>query len=112
MDKFKVRAQDTIFLGEATEQLLSNRKVLMWSYVYGYYINKANKRELNLFQYLQEDLEKHTDKLSHLYETPLAKIPDYHEFIKWRENVANYTRVTAGFLAKFVEGVMAGLTDV
>jgi len=112
MDKFKVRAQDTTFLLEATEQLLSNRKVLKWSYVYGFYINKKNTKELNLFQYLQEDLEKHTDKLSQLYELPLAKIPDYHEFMKWKESVTNYTRVTAGFLKKFVEGVMSGLTEV
>lgn len=112
IDKFKVRAQDTTFLGEATEQLLANRKVLKWSYVYGYYLNKKGVKELQLFQYLQEDLEKHTDKLSQLYETTLAKVGDYHDFIKWKEQVTNYTRVTAGFLRKFMEGVLNGLTDV
>jgi ariadne-1 len=112
MDLFKVRAQDTNFLTEATEQLLANRKVLRWSYVYGFYLNKGDSQERQLFEYLQEDLEKHTDKLSHLYEQPLEKINDYHEFMKYKEEVTNYTRVTAGFLKKFVEGVMGGLTDV
>lgn len=41
--------------------------------------------------------EKHTEKLTQLYEQPLAKLNrDYHEFIKWKESVANYTRVTNG----------------
>jgi ariadne-1 len=112
MDKFKVRAQDTTFLGEATEQLLANRKVLKWSYVYGYYLKKTHTKERQLYEYLQEDLEKHTDKLSQQYEQPLHKINDYHEFIKWKEQVTNYTRVTAGFLKKFTEGVLGGLTEV
>eukprot|EP01125_Pyxidicula_operculata_P012799 TRINITY_DN4210_c0_g2_i1.p2 TRINITY_DN4210_c0_g2~~TRINITY_DN4210_c0_g2_i1.p2 ORF type:complete len:515 (+),score=125.77 TRINITY_DN4210_c0_g2_i1:1636-3180(+) len=103
-----VRAQDTNFLKDATEQLLSNRRVLKWSYVYGFYLDKSKTSEKNLFEYLQEDLEKHTNKLSELYEKDFPK--DYTQFIKWKEEVTNYTRVTSGFLKKFVEGVMGGLT--
>jgi len=72
---------------------------------------KKKITEKNLFEYLQEDLEKHTETLSGLYERPLDKITDYEEFIKWKEQVTNYTRVTAGFLDRFVEGVMGGLTS-
>jgi ariadne-1 len=85
---------------------------LEWSYVYGYYLDKSKTAEKNLFEYLQEDLEKHTNHLSELYEMPLEKLQgDYHEFIKWKEDVTNYTRVTHKFLDKFVEGVMGGLTQ-
>jgi len=108
LDKFSVRAQDTNFLKEATEQLINNRRVLKNSYIYGYY--KTTSPEKNLFEYLQEDLEKHTNYLSEIYEKPLQNITDYQMFIKWKEEVTNYTRVTAGFLKKFVEGVMGGLT--
>jgi len=108
LDKFSVRAQDTNFLKEATEQLINNRRVLKNSYIYGYY--KTTSPEKNLFEYLQEDLEKHTNYLSEIYEKPLLNITDYQMFIKWKEEVTNYTRVTAGFLKKFVEGVMGGLT--
>jgi ariadne-1 len=112
LDLFQVRAQDTQFLKEATEQLLDDRRVLKWSYVYGFYLDKSNNKERNLFEYLQEDLEKHTNKLSELYEIPLTKLKnDYHKFVQWKEQVTNYTRVTAGFLSKFVEGVSKGLTD-
>ena len=53
-EKFDVRSADTKFLKEAAEQLLENRRVLMWSYVFGYYLEKAKTAERNLFEWLQE----------------------------------------------------------
>jgi len=110
-EKFDVRSADTKFLREATDQLLENRRVLCWSYVYGFYLEKAKTTERNLFEWLQEDLEKHTNFLSTLYETPADKLDDYQKFIKWKEDVTNYTRVTKRFLDHFVEGVTNGLTQ-
>jgi len=43
-EKFDVRAADTKFLREATDQLLENRRVLQWSYCYGFYLEKTKKR--------------------------------------------------------------------
>eukprot|EP01113_Clastostelium_recurvatum_P009537 TRINITY_DN1459_c0_g1_i1.p1 TRINITY_DN1459_c0_g1~~TRINITY_DN1459_c0_g1_i1.p1 ORF type:complete len:516 (-),score=173.31 TRINITY_DN1459_c0_g1_i1:106-1653(-) len=108
--KFDVRSADTKFLMEATEQLLKNRRVLQYSYVYGYYLDKKSQ-ERNLFEYLQEDLEKHTNHLSTLYETATDKLEDYQGFMRWKEQVTNYTRITKKFLDNFVEGVSRGLTS-
>ena len=80
------------------------------SYIVGYYLLSKSQTEKNLFEYLQEDLEKHTNHLSDLYEKSLDEITDYREFIDWKEEVTNYTRVTAQFLDRFIEGVMNGLT--
>jgi len=110
-ERFDVRAADTKYLREATEQLMENRRVLMWSYVFGFYLDKTKNAERNLFEYLQEDLEKHTNHLSELYETPMDKIDTYQKFIKWKEEVTNYTRVTKKFLDHFVDGVSNGLTQ-
>eukprot|EP00026_Physarum_polycephalum_P005402 Phypoly_transcript_05436.p2 GENE.Phypoly_transcript_05436~~Phypoly_transcript_05436.p2 ORF type:complete len:251 (+),score=43.97 Phypoly_transcript_05436:964-1716(+) len=107
--KFEVRSADTKFLLEATEQLLNNRRVLQYSYVYGFYLDKRSQ-ERNLFEYLQEDLEKHTNELSALYETPIDKINSIQDFAQWKEQVTNYTRITKRFLDNFVEGVSGGLT--
>jgi len=112
LEKFDVRAQDTKFLSEATEQLINNRRVLQFSYVMGYYLDKSKPAEKNLFEYLQEDLEKHTNHLSELYEQTLESITDYHAFMKWKEEVTNYTRVTKKFLENFLEGTAEGLTFV
>lgn len=113
MEKFDVRAADTKFLMEATCQLIANRRVLQWSYVYGFYLSldKGRVAEKNLYEYLQEDLEKHTNFLSELYERPTEKIIDYQSFMHWKEEVTNYTRVCEKFLHHFIEGVASGLTS-
>lgn len=69
-----MRSQDTKFLSEATEQLIACRRVLQYSYVMGYYLDKSKGAEKNLFEYLQEDLEKHTNHLSELYEMNLDSV--------------------------------------
>lgn len=108
--KFDVRSADTKYLMEAVDVIIESRRVLQYSYVYGFYLKKGTQ-EKNLFEYLQEDLEKHTNHLSTLYETAVEQISDYHAFIKWKEDVTNYTRVTKKFLEHFVEGVTNGLTS-
>jgi len=112
LEKFDVRSQDTKFLSEATEQLIHNRRVLQFSYVMGYYLDKTKQVEKNLFEYLQEDLEKHTNRLSELYEQDLNTLKDYQAFMKWKEEVTNYTRVTKKFLDNFIEGTSEGLIYV
>jgi len=56
--KFSSIVQDTKFLCDAIDQILENRKVLSFSYVFGYYLNKTKTVEHNLFEYLQAELEK------------------------------------------------------
>jgi len=111
--KFQVRSTDTKFLREAASQLIENRRVLENSYIFAYFLKQEQGRdaERNLFVFLQEDLEKHTNHLTDIYETSLEKIPDYQKFMAWKEDVSNYIRVNKKFLDKFVEGVSAGLTS-
>jgi len=108
--KFQVRSEDTKFLIDATEQLLENRRVLQYSYVIGYYLNRSKSSERNLFEFLQEDLEKYTNRLSELYEHSASSIEDYQSFMDWKVAVTDFTRTCSNFLAKFSEGVNAGLT--
>lgn len=109
LQKFDVRAQDTKFLSDATEQLIHNRRVLQYSYVMGFFLDKTKVAEKNLFEYLQEDLEKHTNHLSELYEQSLDSLKNTEEFMKWKEEVTNYTRVTKKFLENFLNGTSSGL---
>jgi len=108
--KFQVRSEDTKFLTEATEQLLRNRRVLQYSYVIGYYLNQAKSPERNLFEFVQEDLEKYTNRLSELYEHTSISIEDYQAFMDWKLAVTDFTRICDNFLTKFSEGVSQGLT--
>jgi len=108
--KFQVRSEDTKFLIDATEQLLENRRVLQYSYVIGYYLNRSKSSERNLFEFLQEDLEKYTNRLSELYEHSASSIEDYQSFMDWKVAVTDFTRTCSNFLTKFSEGVNSGLT--
>jgi ariadne-1 len=64
--------QDVHFLIEATERLLECRKVLKGSYVKAYYMNDGTAK--NLFEMLQGDLERATEKLAEILQQPTEKI--------------------------------------
>lgn len=91
---------DVQFLNAATEQLIECRRVLKYTYVLGYYLSPGKERDL--FEYLQENLEKNTERLSELSE--LSNAVD-------RAEVINYTRVTERFLHNLLTGVEEGLTS-
>ncbi|KAJ0403475.1 hypothetical protein ATCC90586_003588 [Pythium insidiosum] len=92
---------DVQFLNAATEQLIECRRVLKYTYVFGYYLPPG--KEKSLFEYLQENLEKNTEHLTGLSEMPLDKMN--------RAEIVNYTRVTETFLRNLLAGVEDGLTS-
>lgn len=92
---------DVEFLNAATEQLIECRRVLKYTYVFGYYLPKG--KEKDLFEYLQENLEKNTEHLTGLSESTLDKMN--------RSEIVNYTRVTERFLHNLLDGVEDGLTS-
>lgn len=92
---------DVQFLNAATEQLIECRRVLKYTYVFGFYLPAG--KEKNLFEYLQENLEKNAEHLTGLSEAPLDKMN--------RSEIINYTRVTETFLRNLLTGVEDGLTS-
>merc|ERR1712066_1088040 len=50
------------FLYDALRQVRACRRVLKWTYVYGYYLEEAGP-EKNLFEHLQKNLEEKTESL-------------------------------------------------
>jgi len=109
MDYFNsLTTQETKFLYDATEQLIDNRRMLCWSYVMAYYMNqkRVKRTEIELFKYLQNDLEHHTDKLSELYEKSLEDTILNSHYTEWKTQVSNYTSVCHKFLQNFIDGVV------
>ncbi|OQS01106.1 hypothetical protein ACHHYP_01798 [Achlya hypogyna] len=90
---------DVGFLNSAIETMVACRRVLKYSYVYAYYL--APGKEKDLFEYLQEDLEKNTEHLTGLAEKPLDKVD--------RSEIINYTRVTDNFMKNILGDVDDGL---
>lgn len=91
---------DVQFLKTAMEQVFTLRQVLSFTYVFAYYLEESHEK--TLFEYLQQQLEQSTEKLSELSEKPLEEIN--------RTDVVNYTRVTNTFMQNLLDGVANGLT--
>lgn len=92
---------DVTFLETATEVLLECRRVLKYTYAFGYYMKAGSEKRL--FEHLQEHLERSTETLAELTEQPLTKMD--------RSQVVNFTRVTQKFLTQLLEGIDDGLTS-
>lgn len=112
--RFDIRPHDTRFLCEAVGDLAEQRRVLMWSYCYGYALKRegaSGAKEYQLYEDLQEQVEKHCDALSGLYERNEEAIKDYNEFIAWKADVINRHKVVQKFVQRFVEDVGSGLAE-
>jgi len=90
-----VPLKDCDFLQEATIQLLENRRVLKYSYILAFYLPRKGSLR-NLFEHYQTDLESYTNILSEKYEQP-TKSMLYSDFISWRQEVINFTRISKKF---------------
>eukprot|EP01088_Endostelium_zonatum_P004774 TRINITY_DN1610_c0_g2_i1.p1 TRINITY_DN1610_c0_g2~~TRINITY_DN1610_c0_g2_i1.p1 ORF type:complete len:746 (+),score=152.67 TRINITY_DN1610_c0_g2_i1:80-2317(+) len=111
-------------LERAAQVLLKNRRALQWSYVFAYFLKlgktdhkftpEEKEREMALFLYLQEDLEKYTNYLSEVYERDLGEVlgKGKQGYNEWMNEINKLTGVCNKFLTNFNEGIAKGLTRV
>lgn len=85
----------------AVEQLIECRRSLKFTYVFGYYLESGPEK--NLFEYLQEDLERVTERLSEILEGPVEKFN--------RDEIISTTRSAEKRLEHLINGCKAGLTS-
>ena len=102
------------FLDEAINEVIKCRQVLKYTYVFGYFI--LSTKELALFQFLQENLEKNCDYLHELIEKPLdpyldSNVVERSGFYNFRGDLINYYQVTKKFYENLLEGIEKGLTS-
>ena len=106
------RLEETEFLVEAANCIIDSRRVLEWTYVFGYYLENENERPL--FENLQEMLEKFTESLHELVEMPLDKflvdgIPR-DSFDEHRASITNLLSSADTYKVHLLEGIEIGLT--
>jgi ariadne-1 len=91
---------DVEYVEKAVQTLCECRGSLKYTYVYGYYLDEG--QEKNLFEYLQEDLERVTERLSEILEsTPVEKFD--------RDEIISTTRSAATRLEHLLDGSTHGL---
>merc|ERR1719422_815434 len=111
-DKHEIEIIELQFLEDALRQVRACRRVLKWSYVYGYYLEDVGP-EKNLFEHLQKQLEEKTDNLHEMLEKDFGQffkeedLPNSEEhkvkFMNFRSHVTNYTNVTQKFLDQIMK---------
>jgi len=94
---------DVEFLKAANEQLVECRRVLKYTYVFGYFLDPKLVRQRQQFEHHQEMLERFTESLSDLSEQPLDKMD--------RTSVVNQTRVVDKFMKSVLEYVEGGMHE-
>ncbi|KAK9806726.1 hypothetical protein WJX72_000715 [[Myrmecia] bisecta] len=110
------------FVVDAMQQVVDCRRILKWTYCYGYYNfanddgkqSEANKQQQNFFEYNQEIAEVYLDRLHGVTEKELNKyvdgtITDLGGWGKFRENLIGLTDVTRSHFDKLVEELEKGL---
>jgi len=87
---------DVQYIMDAVNQVIENRRALMHSYALAYFLPDSPQK--TLFEYNQEQLEAHTERLQEGAEAVDQTKVD-------RASIINLARVTGNFLRKLVEQV-------
>ncbi|KAK9082752.1 hypothetical protein Scep_029223 [Stephania cephalantha] len=104
------------FITEAWEQIVECRRVLKWTYAYGYYLPEREHAKRRFFEYLQGEAESGLERLHqcaekelHIY---LIEEGLSMKFGKFREKLAQLTSVTKKYFENLVQALENGLEDV
>ncbi|KAK3122296.1 hypothetical protein QOZ80_8BG0667720 [Eleusine coracana subsp. coracana] len=121
-DIFGIPETQLKFITEAWSQIIECRRVLKWTYAYGYYLDDKVKSEF--FEYLQGEAESGLERLHQCAEKDLGKFlpspkpdsveatPSLNEFGDFRVKLAGLTSVTRNYFENLVQALEDGLEDV
>nr|CAB3481602.1 unnamed protein product [Digitaria exilis]CAB3483687.1 unnamed protein product [Digitaria exilis] len=122
-DMFGIPETQLKFIIEAWSQIIECRRVLKWTYAYGYYLDDRIKSEF--FEYLQGEAESGLERLHQCAEKDLqvflpsvkpdiseTTTPSVAEFGDFRVKLAGLTSVTRNYFENLVQALEAGLEDV
>lgn len=104
------------FIIEAWLQIVECRRVLKWTYAYGYYLPDHEHAKRQFFEYLQGEAESGLERLHQCAEKELlgyinaeGQLKDFNEF---RTKLAGLTSVTRNYFENLVRALENGLSDV
>ncbi|GLT87923.1 hypothetical protein SLE2022_059740 [Rubroshorea leprosula] len=104
------------FITEAWLQIVECRRVLKWTYAYGYYLPEHEHAKRQFFEYLQGEAESGLERLHQCAEKELqvylnAEGPS-NDFNEFRTKLAGLTSVTRNYFENLVRALENGLSDV
>ncbi|PHT40215.1 hypothetical protein CQW23_19069 [Capsicum baccatum] len=124
-DDNQINENELRFVIEAWEQIVECRRVLKWTYVYGFYLPQDEVAKARFFEYLQGEAEAGLERLHHCTEKELmdhlgsstnefdyTEKGSYKNFVDFRTKVIGLTKVTGNYFDKLVMALENGLKDV
>ncbi|CAL5016191.1 unnamed protein product [Urochloa decumbens] len=104
------------FIIEAWLQIVECRRVLKWTYAYGFYLPDHEHAKRQFFEYLQGEAESGLERLHQCAEKELqvyleAESPS-KDFNDFRTKLAGLTSVTRNYFENLVRALETGLNDV
>ncbi|XP_041024456.1 probable E3 ubiquitin-protein ligase ARI7 [Juglans microcarpa x Juglans regia] len=105
------------FIIEAWMQIVECRRVLKWTYAYGYYLHEHEHAKKQFFEYLQGEAESGLERLHQCAEKELqqflnAESKSSNDFNDFRTKLAGLTSVTRNYFENLVRALENGLSDV
>ncbi|KAK1318302.1 putative E3 ubiquitin-protein ligase ARI7 [Acorus calamus] len=104
------------FITEAWLQIVECRRVLKWTYAYGYYLPEHETAKKQFFEYLQGEAEAGLERLHKCAEKELQVFLDAEtpskDFNEFRTKLAGLTSVTRNYFENLVRALENGLEDV
>ncbi|KAL8533269.1 hypothetical protein ACS0TY_009599 [Phlomoides rotata] len=102
-------------LSKAWEQIVECRRVLKWTYTYGYYMDVGEAKK-TFFEYLQGEAESALERLHHSAETEIVKYVKADEpcvdSIAFRSKLMSLTGVTRTYFENLVRAMENNLCEV
>ncbi|KAF9605868.1 hypothetical protein IFM89_019840 [Coptis chinensis] len=103
------------FITDAWLQIIECRRVLKWTYAYGYYLPEDEDVKRQLFEFLQGQAESGLERLHECAEKDLQVYLNAEHikgFDAFRIKLAGLTRVTKDYFENLVQALENGLSDV
>ncbi|RZB74424.1 putative E3 ubiquitin-protein ligase ARI8 [Glycine soja] len=104
------------FITEAWLQIIECRRVLKWTYAYGFYLPEHEHAKKQFFEYLQGEAESGLERLHQCAEKELQPFlsadDSSREFNDFRTKLAGLTSVTRNYFENLVRALENGLSDV
>ncbi|XP_050369058.1 probable E3 ubiquitin-protein ligase ARI8 [Argentina anserina] len=105
------------FLVKAWEQIVECRRMLKWTYAYGYYLPEHDTARKTLFEFLQGEAESGLEKLHQCAEEEVKPfleegVGPSQEFNPFKTKLAGLTLVTKNYFENLVRALENGLSDV
>ncbi|KAG6557972.1 hypothetical protein Mapa_000151 [Marchantia paleacea] len=103
------------FVTAAWNQIVECRRVLKWTYAYGYYLPEEERAKRQFFEYLQAEAESGLERLHKCAEKDLLmflEVDDTTLFNDFRIRLQGLTHVTRSYFENLMKALESGLTDV